>query len=842
MVPASAHEPNDPQPIRLGPGIQGLTREGTAVVLSRQGFYTTVIDPELKKVVYPEWGKHRLDEAQVREKFRAKPRSNVGLVIGPDKGPSGEWIVDIEGDGAEAEESRAKLLGDAPPTLSWESQRGVHQVYYVADPDRMNAIAKRPEFVNTGIWKVPGLLPGLELRIGRGDLQYQGAIPPSVNGEGIPRSWIDTDGIAPLPDAFYEFFEAQVPAPAPELKLVQPPDASTSTAKTKGLSARAYCESKRPDKLTRASAYLAKCDPAISGQRGHDTTFRVTINVGRGFDLTQDECFDLMWAEYNPRCQPPWLERDLRHKVDDAYKREPDRRWLLDEDSPVPVTAPPAGASVPAGAPAQSEDEAPVERPDDNWRLARVIVAGRYTHEGRPTLLYYRGQFYEWQGGAYRAVRDSEMKADVGLLVRREFEQAYAAEQDAGKADTKPVEMRRVTDNLIRNVLVALECQTVLKESVCPNAPCWLGGPGPWPAHEVFPCRNALIHLPSMVQGLPDYVVDPTPSFFSTYSAPYDFDPDAPAPTRWLVFLDSVWPNDPESVTTLQEWFGLTLIGDTSHQKALALIGPPRAGKDTIARVNRDLIGEENTAAPTISSLGANFGLEPLIGKPLAVIGDARVGGRTDTAAVVERLLTITGEGTLTIDRKHRESWTGQLPTRFVFISNELPKLVDSSGALLGRLVLLRFTESFLGKEDRNLRPDLAREMPGIFLWAVAGWKRLRERGHFIQPRSGKELLADMEGLTSPIKQFIRDRLDVAPNNLVTVPEVFAAWKEHCEDTGNHFGTTATLGKNLRAALPKLKTTQVRTDKDKVVRAFKGIALRGGSSPLREDVADGAAP
>lgn len=43
-------------------------------------------------------------------------------------------------------------------------------------------------------------------------------------------------------------------------------------------------------------------------------------------------------------------------------------------------------------------------------------------------------------------------------------------------------------------------------------------------------------------------------------------------------------------------------------------------------------------------------GWRPLIGKQLAVISDARLSARVDQQIIVERLLAITGEDTLTID------------------------------------------------------------------------------------------------------------------------------------------------------------------------------------------------
>ena len=106
-----------------------------------------------------------------------------------------------------------------------------------------------------------------------------------------------------------------------------------------------------------------------------------------------------------------------------------------------------------------------------------------------------------------------------------------------------------------------------------------------------------------------------------------------------------------------------------------------------------------------MSSLGETFGLEPLITKPAAIISDARIGARSDKSAIVERLLSISGEDTQTITRKHIGAWNGKLPTRFTILTNELPSLSDGSAALAGRLIILMMIKSFYGKEDRAL-PD----------------------------------------------------------------------------------------------------------------------------------------
>ena len=40
----------------------------------------------------------------------------------------------------------------------------------------------------------------------------------------------------------------------------------------------------------------------------------------RGFALSTDDALDLMAREWNMRCRPPWSERELRHKVEQAAK------------------------------------------------------------------------------------------------------------------------------------------------------------------------------------------------------------------------------------------------------------------------------------------------------------------------------------------------------------------------------------------------------------------------------------------------------------------------------------------------------------------------------------------
>lgn len=73
------------------------------------------------------------------------------------------------------------------------------------------------------------------------------------------------------------------------------------------------------DVVSRAAAYLDRCEPAVSGQGGHVATLKVAQALVRGFALSQDEAFALMTG-WNVRCDPPWKDWELRKKLRDAAR------------------------------------------------------------------------------------------------------------------------------------------------------------------------------------------------------------------------------------------------------------------------------------------------------------------------------------------------------------------------------------------------------------------------------------------------------------------------------------------------------------------------------------------
>jgi hypothetical protein len=83
-------------------------------------------------------------------------------------------------------------------------------------------------------------------------------------------------------------------------------------------------EPDRAKLVRRARAWAACVEGAVSGQRGHDRTYRVCCRLTHlkenCFGLTFEEAWPIL-CEWNLTCEPLWSEGELRHKLEDAIKK-----------------------------------------------------------------------------------------------------------------------------------------------------------------------------------------------------------------------------------------------------------------------------------------------------------------------------------------------------------------------------------------------------------------------------------------------------------------------------------------------------------------------------------------
>ena len=338
-------------------------------------------------------------------------------------------------------------------------------------------------------------------------------------------------------------------------------------------------------------------------------------------------------------------------------------------------------------------------------------------------------------------------------------------------------------------------------------------------AGDLIACTNGLLHLPTRK------LHKPTPHLYGHHAVDFDLTRGARArPSGWT-FLATC------GATTgghrrLQAIFGYALTADTRQQKVFLLVGPRRSGKGTIARVLKALLGTANVAGPTLSGLGTNFGLAPLIGKPLAIISDARLSGKADQHVIAERLLSISG-------RTHSQS-TASSARLDRHPADPLPDPDQRAAAYRrcersARLPLHRadLDRSFYGREDHGLTDRLLPELPGILNWSLEGWTGCASadtsssRHH--RPRRSRSLRTSARPSAPSSESAAPSR----PERMVACQLLFDAWSAWGEAQGRkEHGSVQTFGRDLRAAVPGLKVAQpAKRDGARSEPAMRGFGL-----------------
>jgi putative DNA primase/helicase len=442
--------------------------------------------------------------------------------------------------------------------------------------------------------------------------------------------------------------------------------------------------------------------------------------------------------------------------------------------------------------------------PSAPMAVARMFVELHCLHDDVLTMRHWGGAWWAWRTTHWTEVDERTVRS----LLYHFTENALCRSED-GPVPWAP------TRRKIGDLMEALAAITLLPQDF--EQPCFLDGRA---SGQIVAVKNGLLDIDSR------QLYTHTPLYFSTVSVPFPYDPAAPKPQHFLEFLGELWPQETEAVDALAEWFGYVISGRTNLQKMLLMVGPTRGGKGVLARLLTRLIGAGNVCGPTLGSFAGEFGLAPLFGKSLAIISDVRFSGKGGSV-VVERLLSISGEDTLTINRKYREQIDAKMSVRMHLMSNEMPRLTDASGAIIGRFIVLLLTRSWLGKEDTKLEPNLITELPGVLNWALDGLTRLNKNdGRFTEVPSAKEAIIAMRDLASPVAAFVRERCKLDPQASTAVDELYAVYKTWCEDTEYPRASKHVFGRDLRAACPSVRKERPRRRPGETRREQMYVGIR----------------
>ncbi|MET0520825.1 MAG: phage/plasmid primase, P4 family [Jiangellaceae bacterium] len=455
-------------------------------------------------------------------------------------------------------------------------------------------------------------------------------------------------------------------------------------------------------------------------------------------------------------------------------------------------------------------------------RVARTILATVPHTDGVPHRAWWRDEFYQHVGSHWDVL-------DKSVLLHWIYrETAKAAFLDEGLNGEMVRRWWNPTKVKVENVAHALGVGVVQR----------FGEPD-----ECIAFTNGVLDndLPSRK------LLDHHPERFNLHSLPFEFDPDAECPT-WLAFLAQVLPDEDEQdgVLFLQEWFGYVVSGRTDLHKIASLIGDKRCGKGTIARVLIGMVGAKFVSGPKLGQLAGQFGLEPLIGKRLAVMGDVRWNHK-NVADAVEVLLAVSGVDHGTVHRKNRTAWEGTLGVRFLMMSNDEPRFNDASGAMASRMIHVAFRQSFYGREDPSLTEKLLSELAGILNWALVGLDRLNKNGKFTVPASSVEVDQNVQRVASPSSAFIDDRCIREQGAKVSLPELFKDYQEWCRKSGrpDDMASEDMFASQMRSATrsaedgqPSVSSRRKQVNGERTTWFFNfrlRNALDGGKAPEPDD-------
>lgn len=351
------------------------------------------------------------------------------------------------------------------------------------------------------------------------------------------------------------------------------------------------------------------------------------------------------------------------------------------------------------------------------------------------------------------------------------------------------------------------------------------------PHQNFIAFNNGVLDLSNWKMGTFSDLLPHDPKHFTTSLLNFSYDTKATCP-HWLRFLDQALEQKDQQ-KLMQEWMGYCLVFSYAYQKIMVMMGRSRSGKGVIAQIMREMVGGDAFCGQSLTSMTTQFGLQQMVHAKVAVIGDAHRAPKNSIEQAKEKLLNISGQDHLLIDRKNCPAISVQVPARLTIQANQMPRFMDESNALVNRYLVLKFEKSFAGKEDPFLLDKLREELPGIFNWALQGLIRLAQQGGFTETALGEVTKLHLLEGNNPIGGFVRRYCVIEEGAEVSKRELFDAYEEFARHNEYWAMTIHRFSLELKSQFPEIE--EGRTGRDahgQRHRAWGGITLKKNTFEL----------
>lgn len=262
-----------------------------------------------------------------------------------------------------------------------------------------------------------------------------------------------------------------------------------------------------------------------------------------------------------------------------------------------------------------------------------------------------------------------------------------------------------------------------------------------------------LINLKNGMFNIDSFELLPhNPKYFSTIQIPIEYQPEAKC-QRFNQFCHEVFEGDIQRIVLGQEWAGYALTTETKAQKALVMFGGGENGKGVFIDIISLLIGPENISNVPLNELSKGFSRVCLHNKTVNISSENETDGKSLNTQYFK---AIVGEDTITAEQKGKPVFSFKPTAKLLLAMNNLSYTRDKSHGYFRRFSILNFSDYFgKDKRDNNLKETLRGELPGIFLWAIDGLKRLKQNNYkFSQCENMNSILEQYKSELNPMIQF----------------------------------------------------------------------------------------
>ena len=127
-------------------------------------------------------------------------------------------------------------------------------------------------------------------------------------------------------------------------------------------------------------------------------------------------------------------------------------------------------------------------------------------------------------------------------------------------------------------------------------------------------------------------------------------------------------------------------------------------------------------------------------------------------------------------------------------------------------------------RQDKRLVDKLKGELPGIFLWAIEGLRRLYAQRSFTEPSICRAALDDYRLEANPRKDVPDGLLPAKCGTaLVSTDELYGSYKDWCQVHGEKPCNSRQFGKEVKRAFPNVRRVRVAMPGGRIY-AYDGMA------------------